>query len=280
MYNPSCPRPTDLPNNPTQGQFLNNFRSLNFFYGIDHVPFGNSVENIIPDPLNPTTNAIVTSSNHALTTGNTITFSHLSGLNDSVVQPWTIGLGPYPVTVLTADTFSVLVNVSTQNPYTSNTGDYTVNTAGYPYGYHKQISLNTPIVTPPNLLGAVSALYSKLFTAKPPFSQVPSPELFFLNTLERMLTNCPVVKTTTGTGFVTPWGFIINTGGGMNLPNAPTLIPWPIPFKSTVFTFIATPLTKSPSGFVLYSAVGNASFTASAGGLYGSVPITYLAIGV
>ena len=42
VYNPGCPLANDLPSD-SQDEFLTNFERLNTIFGVDHIPFGNTI---------------------------------------------------------------------------------------------------------------------------------------------------------------------------------------------------------------------------------------------
>lgn len=285
-YNPNIPQPFDIPAQTSQPGFLTDFGTLNQYYGVDHVPFGNTITAVVSTPGLTT----FTSPAHGLAGTETIVFSHLAGITGipvPVITPWTINGIPYtgPVfLVVDANTFTVAVDTRSQQPYQANSGDFTITSGGFPYGYHKKLSFNAPIITP-SIPPTSEAIYTKLFRQLPtnPFT----PELDFLNILgEMMLSNAFIVeKTPFGQGFKTPWGITVNLGM-VNVPNNKQFtqsltVVFPIPYVNPPLTIKLETSGQFFVGFFV-SAVTNNSFNLKGALIVLEdtlVPVYYIAIG-
>lgn len=281
-YNPNIPQPFDIPAQTSQPGFLTDFGTLNEYYGVDHVPFGNTITLVASTPGVTT----FTSPAHGLVGGETVQFSHLATITPPpvvVVLPWTLNGTSAVITYIDPNTFSIAVDTTAEQPYEPNSGDFTVTSGGFPYGYHKQLSFNAPIGTP-NIPPTSEAIYTKLFRQVP--TNLFTPELDFLNILgEVILTDAFIFqKTPNGQGFVTPWNMIINMGDVV-VPNpGPLTVTFPIPFKSVVYTVIAQ--GNGPPGSKLrwgVAAVTLTSFNITVApplpGLIFGGPAYYIAIG-
>lgn len=211
-YDPGTPLPFDIPSE-SQDEFLMNFEELNNQFGVDHIPFGNTITLITN--TNP---SVITSTDHLLVTGNTIKPSHIAGLSElNVVTPWSINGTNYAVTVIDANTFSIPVdttNLTDFPPYIADSGDYLVTTAGFPYGFHKKNTFATTLQSPPNLLSPKSSLFTQSLTNG--VTEDIITQLMFQdgvgNSFIDQLTNSTIIEGDAGVGFKTPWGIIINFG--------------------------------------------------------------------
>jgi hypothetical protein len=287
-YNPGTPQPPDIPNE-SQDDFLMNFEIINSSFGVDHVAFGNTVT--FATSANP---CVCTSPNHGLQSGNTVNIVHFCSLIGDVLVPWSINGGPYTVTVIDANTFSMAVNASTQAPYFPNSGAFS--STNFNYGFHKKnffpdVLSQGPNTSPPR--GApYSAYYSKSQEYIDPKDMIKkfSAQLWFQNNVgasfEKQLTNLPIVSTsnTNGKGIVTPWGLIINFGQISPLFLASPPIDFPIPFKSAVWSMVAGPITgnlDTVSAATQVNVVGLTQFQArvSSNNFTALTPVYYLAIG-
>ncbi len=230
-YNPRIPQATDLPSD-SQLDIESNFLNLNEVYGEDHVPFGNLIEEAtLAAPI------VITSTNHRLTTGNTVTVFNMEGLNDkNVPEDWTINGSAFVVTVIDDDTFSLDGSDSTTFPtYIANSGDFS--SVSLPYGSHTKNFFPTIQQNPPNRNTPKSAYFTQNIDNLA--------ELFFQNgsTLADSLqmTNLAVAITTNvGKGFVTPWGWIVNMGEVIAVANTFTTFNYPLAFTNRVYSFTIT----------------------------------------
>lgn len=226
-YNPGTPQPNDIPSQ-SQDDFLDNFFDVNSFFGADHIPFGNIVSNATS--ANP---CVCTSENHGLTTGNTVHISHFGSLVNDLIELWSINGGPYTVTVIDPNTFSINADSSTQLPYLANSGAFVC--TQFPYGFHKQITLPQVLKFPPGLMAPASSLYPQL--------RDDLAQLVYQNNKtdadQINLTNIPFIQNSTmnGKGFITPWGVRINMGNVAYTP-AGTGYTFPIPFTTTVWAIL------------------------------------------
>src|SRR5208337_4696378 len=115
-YNPFIPAPIDLPSD-SQGDILSNFNLINQFFGVDHVAFGSSIKTA--------TNASpckITSPNHTLSTGATVTISSMTGTTkQGVITPWPLNGNTFTITVSDANHFTLngtnTTNLATYPPY-------------------------------------------------------------------------------------------------------------------------------------------------------------------
>ncbi len=230
-YNPRIPQATDIPSD-SQEVIESNFLSLNEVYGEDHVPFGNLIEEAtLAAPI------VITSTNHRLTTGNTVTVFNMEGLNDkNVPEDWTINGSASVVTVIDDDTFSLDGSDSTTFPtYISNSGDFS--SVSLPYGSHTKNFFPVTQQNSPNLAAPRSSYFTQTVENLG--------ELFFQNgnTLAALLqmTNLPISENTTeGFGFVTPWGVIINIGQITADNSQFRTFNYPLAFTNRVFSLTLT----------------------------------------
>lgn len=267
-YDPGTPQAPDIPAN-NQDEFLNNFQSLNTYFGVDHIPFGNVVT--FATNANP---CVCTSPLHGLVNGDVLTISHFSSLVDDIIQLWDINGGPYIVTVIDPNTFSINANASANPTYLADSGSFFA--ASFPYGQHKkitfpQVQLQGPNTSPP-LGSPYSAVYSKEIEKLA--------NLFFQNgvgaNFEKLFMNLPIVEfvesvtpilTNSGKGFKTPWGITINTGFAVSRALSPITYNLAIPFTSNFFAIIATvenfnsPTNGSLNAQLLASGVGLNQFS-------------------
>jgi hypothetical protein len=248
-YNPGTPQPPDIPNE-SQDDFLMNFEIINSSFGVDHVAFGNTVT--FATSANP---CVCTSPNHGLQSGNTVNIVHFCSLIGDVLVPWSINGGPYTVTVIDANTFSMAVNASTQAPYFPNSGAFY--SPNFNYGFHKKnffpdVLSQGPNTSPPR--GApYSAYYSKSQEYIDPKDMIKkfAAQLWFQNNVgasfEKQLTDLPIVSTsnTNGKGVLTPWGIKINFGE-LSLTTSSQTFDLPIPFVSTFFSIVGSILLPNP----------------------------------
>lgn len=231
-YNPFIPLPPDLPSD-SQGDILSNFNLINRFFGVDHVPFGNSIEAAtLSNPI------VITSTNHRLTTGNTVTVTSMQGLTDEqVIEFWPINGSAFTVTVIDANTFSLDASDSTAYPpYIPNTGDFV--SPNIDYGFHLKTYFPNGIAADPNRAAPISGYYPKLN-----INNVP--ELFFQNSTTaasvKQLVNLGIAnQTSAGQGFKTPWGMIINMGMVLGVSGNFTTYNFPTPYTSRVFSINCT----------------------------------------
>lgn len=254
IYNPRIPQAPDLPSD-SQPDIDSNFLSLNEVYGEDHIPFGNLIEEAtLAAPI------FITSTNHRLTTGNTVTMFNMEGITDNNVrEDWTINGSAFVVTVIDDDTFSLDGSDSTTFPtYISNSGDFS--SVSLPYGSHTKNFFPTPQLNPPNRVAPKSAYFTQNIENLA--------ELFFQNgnTLADVfqITNLPISATTTeGFGFVTPWGWIVNMGE-ITIDNLGfTTFDYPLAFTSEVFSLTLTRgvIRINPGGSSTKSVVGSSLST-------------------
>lgn len=266
IYTPSIPQPPALPMND-QVQILGNFGILNTIFGVNHIPFGNVVSTAI------STGVIteIRSTNHRLTTGDSVTFNLVRGVSGDSVVPWGINGSPFTVTVITPNRFTVVYNSSNEFPYIANSGDYTV-AGSYPYGYHTQVSLAQPLTTQTPAPGLQSVLYSKYR------ADGLTIDLAYKNgtvaSLEKILTNVvSTPATNAGQGFVTPWGLIVNLGSFTVTQANVGNFRFPSPFTSPPQTIIATGTNNgsiTPGNVQPYFGTVTATGTQILGGLVGS----------
>lgn len=278
-YNPGTPRQTDIPSD-SQDDFLANFGLLNAFFSVDHVQFGKTVNFALR--TNP---CFVTSFSHGLVTGNTINIAHFAGLVGDVITPWTINGGPYTVTVINPNGFSINIDATTQaTRYLENSGAFSC--AQTPYGFHKKITFSQVQNSDPNTFPPLGAPYSSVYTKK----QLNLAQLFFQNNVGsafvKQLTQLDLVEAVTGRGVITPWGIRLNFGQ-VQFTNPATTYNFPVPFTSSVWSIVGTVKT---GGFIQnfrffwgLQAIGLTQFSAfSTNSNINVLPVPgwYLAIGV
>lgn len=255
-YNPQTPRGPDIPADD-QDEFLSNFRLLNIFFGRDHIPFGNIIRT-----ATLATPCVITSLNHRLSTGNSVTVTHMNGLNvNGVVIPWSINGSSFVVTVIDENTFSLNgSNTTAENTYIIESGDFT--SPDINYGFHTRNFLNQPRTTAPVLASnKQSSFYSRNINNLA--------ELIFKNAnttaREFQLTNIKTVpnfvENINGKGIRTPFGVIINFGL-IPIANTSTVTTFPIPYTSTVFSLNLTPNIPGTE-IPLITVVTTTNFTAN-----------------
>ncbi len=242
-YNPGTPQPPDIPAE-SQDDFEMNFEVLNNSFSVDHVAFGNTV--VFATSANP---CVCTSNAHGLITGNTINIVHFCSLIGDVLVPWSINGGPYTVTFIDINRFSINVDSSAQQPYFANSGAFS--SPNFNYGFHKRtffpnVQSQGPNTSPP-LGSPYSAYYSKSQEYIDPIDMIKkfAAQLFYQNGVgasnERQLTQLPLVSTSNmnGKGIITPWGLILNFGQ-ISLTNSPVTFDLPIPYKTSFFSIVGT----------------------------------------
>ena len=251
-FNYLIPQPPDIPADG-QPDYLNNFGLLNQFFNTDHVPFAGCIQNILNS--NP---CVISSANHTLSTGNTIT---LQGFNDNTDVGVVTGMGALnntspTITVIDENTFSLNgVDSTAYVPFEIGTFASYVS-ASLLYGFHNKISFNRPIGDP-NLSSPQCSLYSKL-----PTSESMQSDLFYQNdkttTAVEQLTGANFVTVNNGFGFRTSFGLIFNFGGNSIQMGKPNNFTFPIPYASsaTVQCIIAT------GAFVFTTYVNNTTISA------------------
>lgn len=237
-YNPFIPQPPDLPSD-SQGDLLSNFGLINTFFGVDHVPFGNTIQSAtLTNPI------VITSPIHRLTTGNTVTVTLLKGLTpEQVIEDWPINGMTFVVTVVDENTFSLDgSNGTTYPPYIDNSGDFS--SPDIDYGFHLKNFFPQAILADPNRAAPISSYYTKLNVNN-------IPNLFFQNgalaSLVKQLSDLTIAnETSSGRGFKTPWGMIINAG--MVRGNSEQFITYnfPTPYTNRVFTLQLTVKPNRP----------------------------------
>lgn len=241
-YNPNIPQAFDLPSD-SQADIESNFLRLNEVFGQDHIPFGNLIEEATQAaPI------VCTSTNHRLTSGDTVTVFNMEGLtNLNVREDWPINGNSFTVTVIDENTFSLDASDSTTYPtYLPNSGDFS--SPALPYGYHTKNFFPTPRLNPPSRAAPRSAYFTQNIENLA--------ELFFQNgaSLEDIvqLTDIQIAaQTTAGWGFTTPWGLRINIGDVIGIATAFTTYNFPLPFQSVVYS-----LTLSRGRIVFQSGTG------------------------
>lgn len=251
-YFPSIPQPDDIPAD-SQDEFLTNYGTLNEEFGINHIPFGNTVTSATL--ANP---SVITSVNHRLITGDTVTFYHMFGINTNVGRiPWpdTINGVNFAITKIDDDSFSIPLDTSSFDPYEASSGNYLV-TSAYSYGFHTKLNIPNALLNSPNLVSPKSSIYTKVIEKTyvrgkfPNFTNevISSIELFFqnANSGEKQLTNNNMIPKFQGTqGLTLPWGVILNfnfaTVGGQNQ----TVFSYAVPYTTTNYFTIATYRTES-----------------------------------
>ena len=286
-YNPRIPQPEDLPSD-SQEDIVSNFQLLNQYFGRDHIPFGNSIENATSAmPI------VITSTNHRLATGNTVTVANMEGTNPvGEKELWPINGNSFTVTVIDANTFSLDGSNGTTFPaYNANSGDFS--STDLPYGFHLQNTFPNPQSGAPNRPSPRSAYYTKNVEQIIDKIPVNFAQLFFQNgmtaTDEVQLTKLPeFVRTANGVGFKTPWGWIINIGQVVAFTVSFTTYAFPLPYSTVVYSFTASKGqirqqtgggTKSIAAQALNLTQFQCRYTQNSGG-DGSAYMYYMAIGV
>lgn len=252
-YNPGTPLPQDIPAD-SQDEFLTNFDELNEIYGINHIPFGNTI--VSATTANP---CVMVSPNHRLTSGDSITLYTLDGLNaETGKEPWPINGNTYAganLTVIDANSFSINQDTSTFDPYIESSGNFLCNEADYGYGMHKFINFAQKLTAGPGRAAPLSALYTRQVERQSlnyPFDKITQTSLYFQNNVanEYQLTNNTIINETgsiKGYGWRTPWGTIINFWNwqsfGANSP-ATVVVSLPIPYSTTHYFTLVTPIIR------------------------------------
>ena len=276
-FTPTTPLPTDIPAE-SQSEFIINYGDLNSYFGVNHIPFGNAITG-----LSNTNPAVVTSPNHGQVTGATVQLNRVRGLipgNENIEKYQTVWpvSNPYTITVIDKDTFSLnsfdTSNTATFPPYVVTSGDFSVTTAGYPYGYHTKLSFAVSQETP-NLPPPAVSLYPQLVAS--------ILQLFFQNNNSASaiatLTGCKFAETKEGKGIKTPWGIILNMGQ-INFTGATVSHDFPMPYVNTPLTFLAYANGTTVVALVA-NITNNMAFTVSNGGAINSpaIPGYYICIG-
>jgi len=287
-FNPGMPQATDIPAD-SQDEFLSNFQLLNQYFGIDHVPFGNTIS--FATNANP---CVCTSINHGLSNGDTIIISHLGSLVGDLIQLWDINGGPYTVTVIDTNTFSINADSSANPTYYPNSGAFTSSSINY--GFHKRTFFPNVQSLPPNdnplKPSPYSAYYSKSQVNPDVKNNLNLAELFFQKTvgIEDQLTNLNLVEVNTnfGKGVKTPWGLIINFGS-IIFKSSPQIYDLPIPFTTSFWSITGTlqNINQQPGIISLWrlAAVGLTQFQAfqrtgrNIGSSQATCPGFYIALG-
>jgi len=240
-YNPNIPQPPDLPSD-NQPDINSNFLVLNQVFGEDHIPFGNLIEE-----ATLATPSVLTSTNHRLTTGDTVTVFNMEGITDGGVRTnWSINSMLFTVTVIDENIFSLDGSNTTAEPtYIANSGDFS--SLALPYGQHTKNFFPSTLENPPNRNNPKSAYFTQNINNLA--------ELFFQNngTADDVfqLTNIPVAgreifraldnkQLGKGVGFRTPWNIIVNFGQVQTVKGLPFTLNYPVPYLSQVFSFNIT----------------------------------------
>lgn len=284
-YSYSVPQKSDR-HDASQDDFLNNFRSLNGQYSQNHIPLGNTVED-----ATRAAPCVITSTNHSLSTGDTVSFTHVQGLQQQdVYNLWNINTGgPYSITKIDDNHFSVDgTNTTTQDPYVLNTGDW--NSSAIPYGDHKLLSFPEPVSvvrSPPILDVPKAALFPNLID-----NDSQNPDLAWQNFLNPsfidQITGFQLLgSSTSGQCFRTPWGFNICMGvvQARLFILTPETVVYPVPFTinpyclvgsvlggSQVLTLSFLPTVSPTTQFQILGSVGASSPP--------NVSVFYMAIGI
>lgn len=271
-YFPGIPQPDDIPAD-SQDEFLINYGTLNNVFGVNHIPFGNTV--VSATNANP---CVITSTNNRLVDGDQVTFYHMYGINSNgirVIWPDTINGVNFVVTKIVGDddSFSIPLDTSSYDTYEPSSGNYLV-TSSYPYGYHTLINLLQPIANNPNLNSPNSSLFSKQITDIFPRTIIPIPlisnELFFQNNNSStyQLTNNNLKRNTLSYSFISPWGIIINMFPVISVPSnvsPPIVFNYGIPYTTTNYFTIANYRSKRSSSDDINIITSDlSSFTVSA----------------
>lgn len=269
-YYPNIPQPPDIPAESQSG-FISDFSVLNQLFSIDHVQLGNSIENASNE--NP---CKITSTGHGLSNGNSVTVSNMRGEGAAPDELVAWGLaGPYVISNVTTDTFTIPIdttNTDTYPAYVANTGDFS--SASYSYGFHTKLSLPTPIAAP-NLNPPFSTLFSTI-TGTNPFLNFQN-----LSSSSKRLNDIPLTQIATGSGFTTPWGYIINFGQ-IKCTNAGETFSYAVPYTSSVISMVATineSLNLNPLFVFSVSPISLSQFKAVGPG-QGPITLWYFSIGI
>lgn len=238
-YEPNTPLPPDIPAE-SQDDFVSNFTTANDQYGVDHIPFGNSI--ITATSAAPT---VINSPNHLLTTGDTVEVNHMYGVaEDGTITLWSISGSSFTVTVIDDDNFSLDGSDTSLDPTYNGTGDWNSTTPGYPYGYHKKLSFADFLRATPNLAPTKSSLFTQQVDEIIGDSKEPVIDLAFQNNVTlaaiASLTNIQVFQNANGSYFTTPWGLLVQYGGALSPTRStdPRTFFFAKAFTSVVYTII------------------------------------------
>jgi hypothetical protein len=300
-YSTNSPQATDIPAD-SQSEFLTDFQLLNSIFGVDHIPFGNVIT--AATRANP---CKVTSPNHRLTTGATVTVYRMKGTN-SLGQPeaWSINGSTFTVTVVDANNFTLNgLDSSAFDSYIADTGDYLV-TSSYPYGFHKKVSFLEPLTNNPGLVSPQCSIYTKMlseisrvFRPKDQQTGFKSESTPFLNLKfqngntqanSTYLTGCDlkfnnlsqVTPFISGTqfGFKTPFGLTFNVGRVFVLSNGTHTVPNVVNYDSVHYTTVfANDAFSTGVTRVTVLNLSNFQFTASGLVSPNSNAFYYLSVG-
>lgn len=274
-YFPNVPQPNDIPAD-TQDEFLMNYDTLNTEYGINHIPFGNTITEVTQ--ASPT---VFTSPNHRLTSGDTIQPFHMYGINEITGRaswPDTINNTVFAVTVLSDDTFSIVFDSTSLDTYEPSSGNYLV-TSTYPYGYHTQLNFSRPLPSSPDLVAPKSSVFVKenivstLQADLKSYEEVITNELFHQSApiLLDFLTNNDFrygATAVTTNGFITPWGIKVNLSNEMSFypdTGLTKIFTYAIPYTTTNYFTIVTRYIDTSTTDLRVTASDLVSFTVTRG---------------
>jgi hypothetical protein len=273
-YDPGTPLPQDIPAD-SQDEFLTNFDTLNQFYGVDHIPFGNKI--VSATLANP---CVITSPGHRLSTGNNITVFALRGINEAgVFIDWTINGNSYNVTVIGDNNFSIPADTSAEPAYDPESGNFLVNTANYGYGSHRKITFSQNTAQGPEKASPFSSIYMKKFITKKFTSNLDNIlkdfEIFapfFKNNLNQEVQLAEYNLTGTQQsilGFKSSFGPTINFGRTHFVSGTSLIVPLSIPYLTTHFTTIVTLFKTSglsSTSELIVTTLTNDNFTVTRSG--------------
>ena len=295
-YNPEVPQAYPNTGSLSQPSFLTNFTLLNQFFGTDHIPFAASIVSMNNNAVTTT----IISDNHLLTSGGTITIyvpleggylvesnlpKKVSGIN---------GTGPYTVTVIDEDTFTIPLNSSGFTPYIQD-GYWTTSSNTYPYGQHKLFDYPIPQTQDPNSIAPAASVYTKQAPDRITSEMINMvTQLFFQNgnaasNVTQLIGHQFKIGTPAGHfGFKTPFNIILNFGEisladpVTGLQVASLTVTFPISYTANCFSVIMFSISPNPVR-EFASVVGLNSFLATGGfagqGSSGIFKFYYLAIG-
>lgn len=255
QYDAAVPQPPDIPATDSQDQFLTNFGYLSTFWGINHVAFGNVIVNAAPNATTPTITTI-TSPNHGLPVGASITPSHMNGRVNGEIISWTSNGNTYAITIIDANSFTIPFDSRLQPEYIANSGDFS--SAQLKYGYHTQTNYSSGRPTP-NLVPPAAALFPQLFSDI--LQMVWQNDNLALNNPQ--LTGSTIEQSTDPNnmtprfGMRTPWGLIINWGlPTLKIgPVTNKLLTYQIPFVNPPYTIIMTPDSSNTANAMFISTI-------------------------
>jgi len=249
-YNPNTPQPFEIPSE-SQSRFLDNFLLFNQYFSQDHVQLGNVISNAtLAAPC------VITSVAHGLATGNTVTVYDITGLLGNTPTPWSINGSSFTITVIDANTFSLDGSNTTLEPtYLAGTGNFS--SASYAYGYHKQLSMPSPLLGDPSLPAPQASLYNKIFRSEAGTQPSTKADLFFQNSeMISQLTRLFMKTKTTAAGiqrFIdTPWDISIKFGYLKTIDSLTTTVNFAEPFSTVVYGAIISPIFKDPGDYITY----------------------------